>query len=134
VGRAGLAAVFPSLDDACGIPGEIVVTGKVEVFNCDYGEYLIRYTRWREDTDRVGYYDEANPGARRARWSISGVRAGLQWTSFEASPRETKPFQWSATYQSFPYSVSVEAVSDADRRAGVARVRAVEPSELGLMP
>jgi len=130
-GRAGLASVFPSLDQDC-VGKDTVVTGKAEVYECVYDDHLVRYTRWVRGVDRTAYYDEANPGSARDPWEAAGERAGLQWTSYASEADEDRRYQWSASYAGAPYSVSVEAVSDATRDAAKAAVRARPPDEIGL--
>ncbi len=130
-GRAGLASVFPSLDEDC-VRKDTVVAGKAEVYECAYDDHLVRYTRWIRGVDRTAYYDEANPGAARDPWEIAGEQAGLQWTSFSADADENRRYQWSASYAYAPYSVSVEAASDATRDAAKADVEARPPDEIGL--
>ena len=130
-GRAGLASVFPSLDEDC-VRKDTVVVGKAEVYECAYDDHLVRYTRWIRGADRTAYYDGANPGAARDPWEVAGEQAGLQWTSFSADADENRRYQWSASYAYAPYSVSVEADSDATRDTAKAEVQARPPEEIGL--
>jgi hypothetical protein len=130
-GRAGLASVFPSLGEDC-VAKETVVTGKAEVYECAYDDHLVRYTRWVRGVDRTTYYDGANPGSARDPWEVAGEQAGLQWTSYAADADEDRRYQWSASYADAPYSVSVEARSDATRDAAKAEVEARPPDEIGL--
>lgn len=126
-GPAGLATVFPSMAGCTATPS--TVAGKVEVYECGYGDFLIRYTRWAQGFDRYGYLDSAN-GVDAAEWYAQGEFAGRQWTSFEGS--DPQPYQWSATYRYYPYSVSVEGTSEAARQRGVAAVAVTAPSRIGL--
>ncbi len=128
-GPDGLATVFPS-SQGCGsiVPS---VAGKVEVYECGYGDFLIRYTRWAQGYDRYGYLDAAN-GVDGAQWSVGGEFAGRQWTSYESGPGENQPYQWSASFRYYPYSVSVEGTSMAARKRGRAMVAVTAPSSIGL--
>jgi hypothetical protein len=67
-------------------------------------------------------------------WLVGGEPAGWTWTAIDRDPAETKDYQWSAAYENFPFSVSVEGHSFADRKAGVTAVMdvAVPPSRIGL--
>ncbi len=131
-GRRGLETVFPSLDDACGAVGTQGVSGKAEVYECRYGAYMIRYSRWVKGADRYSYLNSANPNALHPPWTFKGVFYGRAWVSFEDSPTENMKYQWSATYRGNPYSVSVEGVDDAARRVGIGRVVAAPPGRIGL--
>jgi serine/threonine-protein kinase len=128
----GLRTVFPSMEDSCRPVGTRGVEGKAEAFECEYGRYMIRYSRWTKQADRYAYLDAANPDALHPRWIISGVPVGRIWESHEDSPNEDKKYQWSATYRGNPYEVSVEGVDPAARQEGVSRVIAVLPRYIGL--
>jgi hypothetical protein len=52
--------------------------------------------------------------------------------SYEDSPDEDMKYQWSATYQGNPFSVSVEGIDLTARDEGVQRVEAVPPGRIGL--
>ena len=132
VGRDGMRTVFPSLDESCE-PAPLIKPGKAEAFECLHSGYLIRYTRWHVGSERIAYYDAANPGAVRSRWLLGGVPGGLQWISYDEAPREIRRWQWSATYFSgHPFSVSVEATSPGGRTEGISRVEARLPDLIGL--
>ncbi len=132
VGRAGLRTVFPSFDEACE-PAPLIKPGKAEVFQCIHHGYLIRYSRWYAGANRPAYFDTANPGAVRTTWQLGGAPGGLQWISYDRAPRETRRWQWSASYFSrHPYSVSVEATSRSGRAEGISRVEAQLPDLIGL--
>jgi len=131
-GMAGLASVFPSLRSDCAERGS--VEGKAEVVVCTSRGLVIRYSRWDPFIDRIAYFHEANPRAFVATWRPGGVDAGVQWTSREAVVGEPQPWQWSATYASHPYSVSVEGRTKADRSRGLRLVRALAPQAIGLAP
>ena len=77
VGRRGMQSVFPSMDDTCQSVGNQGVVGKAEVFQCNYGDYSIRYSRWFKGADRYGYLDSANPGATHPFWVLDGVFYGV---------------------------------------------------------
>ena len=128
-GSAGLSTVFPSM---AGCQSKTpTVAGKVEVYECGYGDFLVRYTRWAEGFDRYGYLDAAN-GVDGAEWYAQGEFAGRQWTSYEGGAGEKQPYQWSASYRYYPYSVSVEGTSGAARQRGLAVVAVTPPSRIGL--
>ncbi|RYB89814.1 serine/threonine protein kinase [Nocardioides glacieisoli] len=126
-GPAGLATVFPSMAGCAATTS--TVAGKVEVYECGYGDFLIRYTRWAPGFDRYGYLD-SNNGVDAAEWYAQGEFAGRQWTNFEGG--DPQPYQWSATYRYYPYSVSVEGTSEDARQRGVAAVAVTAPSRIGL--
>ena len=107
------------------------VAGKAEVYVCNYDGFLIRYTRWSQGYDRYGYLNATNQ-VRGVRWEVGNELAGRQWTSYEDSPSEDEPYQWSAAYQDHPYSLSVEAISPAARQRGLAKVEVAPPSHIGL--
>ena len=67
-------------------------------------------------------------------WSVDFEIAGTEWWSEDHSTGQTRPYQWSATYDDQPFEVSVEGTTKAARRAGVAFVDATPPSRLGLAP
>ena len=133
VGRTGMHAVFPSLDDSCEsvTPG---VPGKVEVFTCYYRDFLVRYSRWEPSADRAAYLDEANYRPLKDPWSVDFEIAGGEWWSEDHSAGQARPYQWSATYDDSPFEVSVEGTSLGARRAGIDFVDATPPSRLGLAP
>lgn len=128
-GSAGLSTVFPSM---AGCQSSTpTVAGKVEVYECGFGDFLVRYTRWAEGFDRYGYLDAAN-GVDGAEWYAQGEFAGRQWTSYEGGAGEKQPYQWSASFRYYPYSVSVEGTSEAARQRGLAVVAVTPPSRIGL--
>ena len=127
VGRPGMQSVFPSMDDTCQPVGNQGVVGKAEVFQCNYGDYLIRYSRWFKGADRYGYLDSANPGATHPFWVLDSVFYGRAWISYDESPTERLRYQWSASYRGNPYTVSVEGIDAAARSLGVEQVEATPP-------
>lgn len=131
-GVEGLQTVFPSMRSCRqeSTPGA-GVAGKAEIYVCSYDEFLIRYTRWDQGYDRYGYLNSTNQ-VRGVRWEVGNELAGRQWTSYEDSPSEDEPYQWSATYRDHPYSLSVEAISPAARQRGLAQVKVAAPSHIGL--
>jgi serine/threonine-protein kinase len=131
-GRIGLKTVFPSMDDECSPVGAQGVAGKAEAYLCSYGTYVIRYSRWLIGADRHSYLDQSNPGATRPPWEVQGETYGRTWVSYEDSPDEDMKYQWSATYQGNPFSVSVEGIDLTARDEGVQRVEAVPPGRIGL--
>jgi hypothetical protein len=130
-GRQGLATVFPALDAGC-VTGPLV-PGKAEAFVCDYPGFLVRYSRWQEDVDRVAYHDRANSEGLRSPWMVAGERVGLEWASYEPGT-DPQPWQWSATYTSLPYSVSVEGETRAARAEGLRMLELRPPDQVGLAP
>jgi hypothetical protein len=129
-GRAGMATVFPGLDDAC---TQVVspVEGKAEVYECAHNGFIVRYTRWDEGFDKERYYNIENQVPSQA-WQVDGEDAGLQWFSIENDPQEEQPYQWSAAYAGLPFSLSVEGETESDRSAGLAQLDLVRPSQVGL--
>jgi hypothetical protein len=128
-GVAGLQTVFPSMQGCQWTTP--TVAGKAEVYVCNYGGFLIRYTRWDQGYDRYGYLIRSNR-VRGVRWNVDSEVAGSQWTSYETRPSEDQRYQWSATYREYPYSVSVDGVSAAARQRGLALVDVAAPSHIGL--
>jgi hypothetical protein len=126
-------AVFPSMDDRC-LAVNTAIPGKVEVFTCYYPTYLVRYSRWTPTADRAAYLDEANYKPLKDPWSVDFEIAGTEWWSEDHSAGQSRPYQWSATYDDQPFEVSVEGTSQAARRAGIAFVDATPPSRFGLTP
>ena len=129
-GRAGMATVFPELTPDC-TPVESPIEGKAEVYECVHDGYLVRFTRWDLGFDKETYYGVENQVPSQP-WQIGGAPAGLQWFSIDNDPEETQPYQWSAAYDSVPFSLSVEGDTEADRSAGIAHLRLVPLSRIGL--
>jgi hypothetical protein len=106
------------------------------VFECSYGSYLIRYSRWDSDTGRrFSYLNESNAPAQTASWLVDGEDSGTTWTSYETpqqDPAENMRYQWAATYAASPFEVSVEGVDEMSRSQGVNNVLAKRQSEVGL--
>jgi hypothetical protein len=129
-GRAGMATVFPGLDDSC---TQVVspIEGKAEVYECAHNGFVVRYTRWDDGFDKERYYDIENQVSSQA-WQVEGEDAGLQWFSIENDPEEEQPYQWSGAYAGLPFSLSVEGETEADRSAGLAQLDLVRPSQIGL--
>lgn len=130
-GRVGLETVFPSMDESCH-QGDVFSEGKVEVFECVYDEYTIRYSRWEKGADRYAFFDTNNPGARSAKWYIEGTFAGRTWAGVDERPDQSRPYRWLATYRTAPFEVLVQGVDEAARAAGRDRVTARLPQEIGL--
>jgi hypothetical protein len=129
-GRAGMATVFPGLDDACTQVAS-PIEGKAEVYECAHNGFIVRYTRWDEGYDKERYYDIENQVPSQA-WQVNSQDAGLQWFSIETDPEEEQPYQWSAAYAGLPFSLSVEGETESDRSAGLAQLDLVPPDEVGL--
>jgi hypothetical protein len=130
-GRAGLQTVFPSMDASCH-QGDVFAEGKVELFECVYDGYTIKYSRWEKGADRYAFFDKNNSGARRAKWYIEGTFAGRTWTGLDERPDQSRPFRWLATYRTAPFEVLVQGVDEESRAAGRDRVAARPPEEIGL--
>lgn len=122
-GRAGMASVFPSLSDDCDSI-DPAVEAKTEVYVCRTDDYLVRYSRWEDDYDRVGFLDSFT-GVASTTWTVRGDDAGKQW-QYE-STGDPNPYRWSATYEGLPFSVDVEAVSAGARGIGIATVVPTAP-------
>jgi hypothetical protein len=131
-GRAGMATVFPGLTASC-TPVDSPVEGKAEVYECAHDGFLVRFTRWDEGFDKLAYYEVENQVASQP-WQVGGEPAGSQWFSIDEDPEETQPYQWSAAYDSLPFSLSVEGDTSADRSSGVSELSLVPPSRVGLSP
>jgi len=129
-GRAGMVTVFPALTPDCTVV-ESPIEGKAEVYECVHDGYLVRFTRWDLGFDKETYYGVENQVPSQP-WQIGGAPAGLQWFSIDDDPEETQPYQWSAAYDSVPFSLSVEGDTEADRSAGIAQLRLVPLSRVGL--
>jgi hypothetical protein len=129
-GRAGMATVFPGLDDSC---TQVVspIEGKAEVYECLHNGFIVRYTRWDVGFDKERYYDVENQVAHQD-WQVDGEDAGLQWFSIENDPSEEQPYQWSGAYAGLPFSLSVEGETESDRSAGLAQLDLVRSSQIGL--
>jgi hypothetical protein len=129
-GRAGMATVFPGLDDSC---TQVVspVEGKAEVYECLHNGFVVRYTRWNAGFDIERYYNIENAVPSQP-WQVDGEDAGLQWFSIENDPEEEQPYQWSGAYAGMPFSLSVEGETESDRSAGLAQLDLVGPSQIGL--
>jgi hypothetical protein len=126
-GRAGMASVFPSMTDEC---QEIdpAVEAKSEVYLCRTDTYLVRYSRWDDDYDRMGFLDSFT-GVASTAWTVRGADAGKQW-KYE-SDGDPNPYRWSATYADLPFSVDVEAASAGARGVGIAAVEPTAPGGAG---
>ena len=126
-GRAGMASVFPSLTDDCDSI-EPAVDTKSEVYLCRTDDYLVRYSRWDDDFDRMGFLDSFT-GVASTDWTVRGEDAGKQWQY--QSTGNPNPYRWSATYADLPFSVDVEAASAGARGIGIAEVQPTVPGTAG---
>ena len=127
-----MATVFPGLTAAC-TPVDSPIEGKAEVYECVHDGFLVRFTRWDEGFDKQAYYEVENQVPSQP-WQVGGEPAGFQWFSIDEDPEETQPYQWSAAYDSLPFSLSVEGDTSADRSSGVSELSLVPPSRVGLAP
>lgn len=131
-GRAGLSAVFPSLDSTCRKGNGDYIEGKVELFECVYDRYTIRYSRWEKGADRYAAFNRDNPEATHAKWYLGGKFAGQTWTGVDQRPDQRRVYRWLASYRYAPFEVLVQGVDEAARDAGKTRVEARLPQEVGL--
>ncbi len=134
-GRAGMISVFPSIDDACtegNADGGTMMSGKPELFECNQGDYTVRYSRWEEDFDRIGYLDSHSHGAQRSKWKVGGEVSGLRWVGGVDEKADRLKFRWQASYGDYPYDVLVKAVDESAMEEGIATIEAKPQSEIGL--
>ena len=137
-GAAGLRSVFASFDAGRCKKQSSITPGKTLVYDCLVGNnYTIRYSRWHTGSRarRFRYLDRANPSAKKAAWVLAGENSGETWTSYEtvAMDRgEPMRYQWSATYDMWPFEVSVEGTTRTARARGMKRVKARAASLVGL--
>jgi hypothetical protein len=127
-GLTGLRTVFPDLSESCALRASTVL-GKEEVFECSEGLLLVRFSRWTPGYDRYGYYDRST-GIDGQEWWLANEFAGRRWTTYEAT--KELPWQWSASFRNFPFSVSIEAATRELRDDRVATIAVRPPSEIGL--
>ena len=128
-----MATVFPGLTAAC-TPVDSPIEGKAEVYECVHDGFLVRFTRWDEGFDKVAYYEVENQVPSQP-WQVGGEAAGLQWFSIEDDPEETQPYQWSAAYDSLPFSLSVEGETSGRPQRGRlgAEPRPAQPGRAGAL-
>ena len=124
--EASMRSVFPA---STGCEVRPSGDGKVEVLLCRSSDHLVRYSRWTPGDGRFVYLDRENGASEPL--AVEGRTVGRQWTSEEVGDPE--PWQWSATYDTLPFSVSVESRTEAGRTRGVEAVRAalLPPSTFG---
>ena len=101
--------------------------GKVEIWECVYDEYTLRYSRWEPDFDRYAYFNETNEDATRDDWYIGDEEVGRTWVGLDDRPTATRNYRWLASYRDAPYEVLVQAVDDEARDEGLAAVSAKPP-------
>ena len=131
-GLSGLATIFQPLDDSCD-EGSPSVNGKVEVFECSFGEYVIRYSRWVDGFNRYAYFNKNIHNAATALWTVQGVAAGRTWTGLDdRAGEEPRRFRWIGAYENAPYDVTVKGVDQAAMEEGIQQVQAKLPEEIGL--
>jgi hypothetical protein len=123
-----MISVFPSLTDDCDVVDQPAVEAKTEVYACRREEYVVRYSRWPDDYDRLAFFTNYMGDGSQA-WVVHGEDVGRRWT-FEADPDDFNPYRWAATYQDLPFSVEVEATSDHDRVVGISEVEAAAPEDV----
>ncbi len=105
---------------------------KEELFECDYGTYVIRYSRWDTDFDTFAFLDEEITGATTDEWTIGDESAGRTWTGLDDRESEQLKFRAIAAYSDWPYDVTVKGVDEAALQEGANRIEAKKPSEIGL--
>ena len=106
--------------------------GKVELFECVFDTFTVRYSRWDEDVDRFAFFDEHIHNAESDTWSIDGVPAGRQWIGLDDRTSEERRFRWIAAYENAPYDVTVKGVDEGALEEGIQSVVAKKPEEIGL--
>jgi hypothetical protein len=119
------------MDGDC-VTGHVNIPDKEELFSCDYGDYEIRYSRWQDDADRYGYFDDHIADATTDEWRIGGTSAGQTWTSIDTRASEPRKYRWIATYQNWPYDVTVKGIDENAMKNGMDAVQAKPPDEIGL--
>ena len=130
-GLKGLQSVFASLGDNCE-KKQPMVEGKIEIFECVFPDYTIRYSRWQQGFDRFGYFNRTNPNAVHPQWIIEGDSVGRAWVGLDDRPEVTRKFRWLASYRSAPYEVLVQGVDVEGRDAGWQSIEAKHPRDIGL--
>ena len=110
-----------------------MVEGKIEIFECVFPDYTVRYSRWQQGFDRYAYFNRTNPNAEHPRVDHRGrlrrPRPGSGWTT---GPRWSGKFRWLASYRNAPYEVLVQGVDEEGRDAGWQSVEAKHPRDIGL--
>ncbi len=130
-GLKGMQSVFPSLGDNCE-KKQPMVEGKIEIFECVFPDYTIRYSRWQQGFDRYSYFNRTNPNAEHPQWIIEGDSVGRAWVGLDDRPDVERKFRWLASYRSAPYEVLVQGVDQEGRDAGWQSIEAKHPRDIGL--
>ncbi len=130
-GFEGLATVFSSMDDTCKSV-QPNLSEKAELFECTYGNYSIRYSRWDDDYDRYAYLDGNIKGAETDQWTLDGVVVGRIWMGLDERKSEARRHRWIGAYEDAPFDVTVKGVDQAGLEEGLLRVRARQPDQIGL--
>ncbi len=110
----------------------VSISAKKEVYECDFGDFVIRYSRWSDHADRYGYFDNHIENATTDDWTIDGTPAGQTWTSIDTRESEPRKYRWIATYENWPYDVTVKGIDKGAMNAGVEAVQAKPPEQIGL--
>jgi len=129
-GADGMPNVFPSMNDCQHVHAS--VAEKKELWSCTYDTYEIRYSRWDENADRYAFFDSHLHDPDTSEWSLEGSPAGRQWLDVDTNQGEPNRYRWVATYENWPYDVTVKAVDEAARDEGMAQVSATPPDQIGI--
>ena len=100
------------MDDSCQSK-EPSISGKEELYECVYDNYTIRYSRWEDDFDQYAYFDEHIDNAETDDWVIDGTTAGRTWAGLDDRTSEERRYRGIATYENWPYDVTVKGVDEA---------------------
>ena len=130
-GAEGLASVYPSMNEDCE-EKDPSAPGKVELFECVFDTFTVRYSRWDQDVDRFAFFDRNISGAQTDVWTVDGVPAGRQWIGLDDRESEERRFRWIAAYESAPYDVTVKGIDEGALQEGIQSVIAKKPEEIGL--
>ncbi len=94
--------------------------------------YEIRYSRWDESENRYDYFDNHLNDPDSSDWTLEGEPAGRQWLDVDTREDEPNKYRWVAAYENWPYDVTVKGVDEAARDAGMAKVTATPPDQIGV--
>ena len=89
-GFNGVASVFPAMDSNDCQQTQPSVDGKVELYECTFDRYTIRYSRWKDGFDKYAYLDQHIKNAKTADWTEDGVTYGRTWTGLDPKTSETE--------------------------------------------
>jgi hypothetical protein len=126
-GRADMRSVFPSLDSTCREAVPNPTNEEVAAFDCNYGEYFVRYAYWKTAAGANGYLTKNyGPGhGNQSQWFVHGSPEGTMWVATASNKDPDLPYVWAAAYQNDPYTVTVKAEDTESREAAKTMVTAV---------